>query len=146
MLFDNGTIFVFLIAFWIALTGGVYKFAMHYVGYMVKAAHVAVISEAVSTGHIPDNMVETGKNMVKSRFAESNVYFVLDRLVSGAVRQLQNAVGKIDSVFGSVPGVSAIVNFVQVFIGITLGYVDECCLGYTFTKRMRGHLKQVATG
>lgn len=145
-LFNNGTIFVFLIAFWLVFTGGIYKFAMHYVGYMVKAAHVAVISEAVTTGHIPDNMVETGKNMVKSRFAESNVYFVLDKLVSGAVRQLQNAVGKIDSVFGSIPGVSAIVNFAQLFIGIALGYVDECCLGYTFYKKDEGAFKAGCDG
>lgn len=145
-LFNNATILVWAFMFWIAVVALIYNFAMHYVGYMIKAAHVAVISTAVTTGQIPDNMVETGKEMVKKRFAEANVYFVMDRLISGAVKQLQNAVGKIDSVFGGIPGVSTVVSIVQIFIGIALGYVDECCLGYTFVKSEEGAFKAGCDG
>lgn len=133
-LFGSGGFYVMFLV-WMLLFAGVYKLAMNYMGYMLKAAHIAVISTAVTTGQIPDNMVESGKNMVKERFGTTNVYFVLDRLISGAVKQLQNAVGKVDTLFGSIPGVSAIVSFVQLFIGIALGYVDECCLGWTFYKK-----------
>ena len=66
---------------------------MHYMGYLIKAAHIAVVAEAVTTGVIPENMVQVGKDMVKSRFATSNVYIVLDKLVGGAVKQLQKTVG-----------------------------------------------------
>lgn len=145
-LFNNATILVWAFMFWIAVVALIYNFAMHYVGYMIKAAHVAVISTVVTTGQIPDNMVETGKEMVKKRFAEANVYFVMDRLISGAVKQLQNAVGKIDSVFGGIPGVSTVVSIVQIFIGIALGYVDECCLGYTFVKSEEGAFKAGCDG
>ena len=91
-------------------------------------------------------MFETGKNMVKERFGATNVYFVIDGLVSGAVKQLQNVVGKIDNIFGNIPGVSAIVSFVQIFIGIALGYIDECCLGYTFYKKEDGAFKASCDG
>lgn len=131
-LFRNGTVLLIMVLIWLSLSFGVYELVMYYVGYMIKAAHIAIIATAVTQGQIPDNMVETGKEMVKERFAASNVYFVLDRLISGAVNQIQKAVGKIDNIFGQIPGVSAIVNFLQIFIGIALGYVDECCLGYTF--------------
>ncbi|MGN0341759.1 MAG: hypothetical protein ACI4DO_03105 [Roseburia sp.] len=144
-LFGGAGLYIMFLV-WLVLTGGVYKLAMNYVGYMLKAAHVAVITTAVTTGQIPDNMVETGKNMVKERFAATNVYFVLDRLISGAVKQLQNAVGKIDTLFGSIPGVSVVVNLVQVFIGIALGYVDECCLGWTFYKKEDGAFKAGCDG
>lgn len=140
-LFRNNMIFMFMILMWIILTAGIYQFAMHYVGYMIKAAHVAIITTAVTTGQIPDQMFETGKDMVKERFAASNAYFVIDRLISGAVKQLQNTVGKIDNIFGSIPGVSAVVSILQLFIGIALGYVDECCLGYTFYKKEEGAFK-----
>lgn len=130
-----------MVTIWLILSIGVYELAMYYVGYMIKAAHVAIITTAVCTGQIPDNMVETGKNMVKERFAASNAYFVLDRLISGAVKQLQKVVGGIDNIFGGIPGVSTLVNFLQVFIGIALGYVDECCLGYTFYKKDDGAFK-----
>lgn len=140
-LFRNGTILMIMVIIWMSLCFGVYEFAMYYVGYMVKAAHVAIITTAVTEGYIPDNMVEVGKNMVKERFAASNAYFALDRLISGAVKQLQRVVGKVDDLFGGIPGVSVVVNLVQVFIGIALGYVDECCLGYTFYKKDEGAFK-----
>ncbi|MBE5931632.1 MAG: hypothetical protein E7268_11340 [Lachnospiraceae bacterium] len=143
---DNPAVFAILIFVWAGLTAVLYKVAMHYGGYMIKAAHVAVISQAVSTGTIPENMFEAGKNMVKERFGATNVYFVVDGLVSGAVKQLQNVVGKIDNIFGNIPGVSAIVSFVQLFIGIALGYIDECCLGYTFYKKEDGAFKASCDG
>ena len=124
-----------MILIWIVGTSITYKLLMYYVGYMIKAAHVAVISQAVTTGQIPENMVETGKNMVKERFVESNVYFVLDKLVSGAVKQLQKAVGAVGGALDFGPGMSSITNILQTFIGISLGYVDECCLGYTFINK-----------
>ena len=110
-----------MILIWIVGTSITYKLLMYYVGYMIKAAHVAVISQAVTTGQIPENMVETGKNMVKERFVESNVYFVLDKLVSGAVKQLQKAVGAVGGALDFVPGMSSITNILQTFIGISLG-------------------------
>lgn len=131
----SGDAIVWAGTIWLVLTAAIYGIAMHYVGYMLKAAHVAVVSTAVTTGVVPDNMFEAGKQMVTERFGAANAYFVLDRMISGAVSQLQKTVGKIDQVFGNIPGVSAIVSFVQVFIGIALGYIDECCMGYTFCKR-----------
>lgn len=142
----NPGIFGILLFVWAGLTGAIYKIAMHYGGYMIKVAHIAVISQAVTTGTVPENMFETGKNMVKERFGATNVYFVIDGLVSGAVKQLQNVVGKIDNIFGNIPGVSAIVSFVQIFIGIALGYIDECCLGYTFYKKEDGAFKASCDG
>lgn len=120
---------------WVVLTELIYKVIMYYFGYMIKAGHVAVIASAVTTGTLPENQFEYGKQMVKSRFAASNVYFVVDRLVSGAVRQLQKVVGKIGGALDAVPGMSQITNILQTFIGIALGYVDECCLGYCFLKK-----------
>lgn len=145
-LMDNPAVMAILFFVWLGLTCGIYRLAMHYVGYLIKAAHIAVISQAVTTGTIPENMFEVGKDMVKERFGATNVYFVIDGLVSGAVKQLQNVVGKIDKIFGNIPGVSAIVSFVQLFIGIALGYIDECCLGYTFYKKEDGAFKASCDG
>ena len=134
-LFGSGEITILAGFIWFCMTLGVYVFAMRYVGYMIKAAHVAVVSQAVTTGQLPDNMFEAGKQMVTERFGATNTYFVLDRLISGAVSQLQKTVGKLENVFGGIPGVSTIIDFMQTFIGIALGYIDECCLGYTFIKK-----------
>lgn len=143
--FGGVGLYIMLIV-WAALTGLIYNVAMHYIGYMLKAGHVAVIATAVTTGQIPENQFEYGKQMVTSRFAASNVYFVVDKLVGGAVRQLQKAVGKIGGMLEAVPGMSAITDILQTFIGIALGYVDECCLGYCFLKKDEGAFKASCDG
>ena len=137
---------VIMLCIWLGLTAGIYNFAMHYIGYLIKAGHVAVIAEAVTSGQIPDNQFEWGKAAVQSRFAASNVYFVVDRLVSGAVRQLQNGVGRVGNALDFIPGMSQITSILQTFIGIALGYVDECCLGYCFLKKEDSAFKASCDG
>ncbi|MDE6714581.1 MAG: hypothetical protein K2K20_12710 [Lachnospiraceae bacterium] len=139
-----GLYIMFLI--WSACIGAIYNVFMHYFGYLIKAGHVAVIAEAVTTGKLPENQFEYGKEMVKSRFAASNVYFVVDRLVSGAVSQLKKAVGRIGGMLDAIPGMDTLTNFLQTFIGIALGYVDECCLGYCFIKKEEGAFKASCDG
>jgi hypothetical protein len=138
------TIMFFL---WLGATGLVNFILNHYLGYMLKAGHVAVITEAVTKGVIPDNQVAYGKQVVKERFLTSNVYFVIDKLVGGAVKQLQRGFEKVAGKLGSiVPGMDFVVKIGQMFIGIALGYIDECCLGYTFLKKEQGAFKSAADG
>jgi len=135
-----------MIFIWLGATGLVNYVLNHYIGYLVKAGHVAVITEAVVTGRVPDNQVEYGKQMVKERFLTANVYFMIDKLVSGAVRQLQRVLEKAGGLLGFIPGMSTIVSIAKLFIGIALGYIDECCLGYTFLKKEQGAFKSAADG
>lgn len=144
-LFGSGGMWVML-TLWIILTSGIYKLSMYYFGYMLKAGHVAVIATAVTTGQIPEDQFAYGKQMVTSRFAATNAYFVVDRLVSGAVHQLQKVVGKIGGALDVIPGMSTVTNILQTFIGIAPGYVDECCLGYCFLQKEEGTFKASCDG
>ena len=135
-----------MLIFWMMLTGGIYRFAMYYAGYMLKAGHIAVIAKTVTTGEVPENQFEYGKQMVASRFASANVYFVVDKLVSGAVHQLQRIVGKVGGALDVIPGMDSITSILQTFIGIALGYVDECCLGYCFVNEKEGAFKASCDG
>jgi len=119
---------------------------MRYFGYLVKAGHIAVIAEAVVTGKIPDNQIAYGKNMVIERFATANVFFLIDGLVSGAVKQLQRVVGRVGNLLKFVPGMKLLADMAKFFIEISLGYVDECCLGYTFYNKGQGAFKSAMDG
>lgn len=132
--------------FWLSATGVVRFIIMHYIGFMLKAGHVAVITEAVTTGKLPDNQFEFAKAAVKERFVTMNVFFVVDKLVSGAVKQIQRIINKVGDLLGAVPGMSAIVSLINLFISIALGYIDECCLGYSFYKKDQGAFKSSADG
>lgn len=143
MLIGPELIFVAIIL-WAAVTGFSTFLLNQYAGYLVKAGHVAVITEAVAGGQIPEDQVKYGAAKVKERFATANVYFAVDRLVSGAVKQIQSGVEKVGSLFDSVPGVSTIVSLLNFFISIFLGYIDECCLGWTFYNKDQNAFKSAA--
>ncbi|MCL2352441.1 MAG: zinc ribbon domain-containing protein, partial [Firmicutes bacterium] len=144
-LFGSGGMGVGVII-WLAATGVVRFALMHYLGYMVKAGHIAVISEAVMSGSVPEDPWAAGKAMVKERFVTANVYFAVDKLVGGAVRELQRVVQKVGNLFGAVPGMDAVVKLGKFFIDLSLGYIDECCLGWTFAHKEQDVWKSAADG
>jgi len=142
----NGLLTIICLIAWFAGAGLVHFIVMRYFGYLIKAGHVAVITEAVISGQVPVNQIEYGKAKVKERFLTANVYFLIDNLVSGAVKQIQRIVGKVGDLFKFIPGMKSITNIAQFFVEISLGYVDECCLGYTFYKSGEGAFKSACDG
>lgn len=122
-----------------AFTGGgwaIYRFVREYITYMIKAAHVAVIAHLAIYGQVPDgfSMYNFGVEKVKKQFVTANVLFGLDRLVAGAVSQIQRALGGIGSMLSFIPGVEGLMKVLQMFVEIVLSYVDECIMAMIFLK------------
>ena len=109
------------IVIWVGGTGVIRFVIMHYMGYLVKAGHVAVIAEAITTGEIPANQVGYGKKIVADRFATSNIYFAVDKLVTGAVKQIQRDIGKAGNALDFIPGINAIIGLAKFFCGYFSG-------------------------
>jgi len=145
-LFRSGGVGFVMFIIWIGLTGIIRFIINHYIGFLIKAGHIAVITEAVTTGKVPENQVAYGKEMVKERFATSNIYFLIDKLVAAAVRQIQRVVGKVTGAMSAIPGMGSVTGLAQFFVSISLGYIDECCLGYTFYKKKQKAFKSAADG
>lgn len=142
-LFGDGGIFIAIIL-WILATKLINLGLMHYMGYMVKAGHIAVIAESMRTGQVPANQVEYGKTMVQQRFITSNVYFAIDKLVTGAVKQIQRGLEKLGNKLDFIPGMEALTGVAQFFVNISLGYIDECCFGWTFYNPQQGAFQSAA--
>lgn len=122
-------------------TGGVkaiHGLIHHYIGYILKAGHIAVIAEAAVTGAVPENPYFFAVQQVKYRFISANIYFMIDKLIDGAIKELKGGIDKADKLFGNIPGMSLIFSFIKIFTGIALGYVDECCIGYSFIRKDKG--------
>ncbi|MBF4693334.1 zinc ribbon domain-containing protein [Fusibacter ferrireducens] len=141
---SSGIVVTFFL--WLAGAGAIRFFIMHYMGYLVKAGHIAVVTEAVIKGVIPENQVEYGKQKVTERFVTSNAFFVIDNLVTASVRQIQRGIEKMGGALDFIPGIGVITNLAQFFVSISLGYVDECCLGYTFYKKEQGAFESATDG
>lgn len=130
---QSGIVFWLVIIFFI---GGfsVRHFLKKYLTYMLKAAHVAVITELVDGGSAvaSKGLVEYGFNKVQERFVATNVFFVLDSLVAGAVKQIQNALTKAANWLSFIPGLQSLVNIFNKFLGVMLNFVDEAVLSHVF--------------
>ena len=144
-LFGNWGMVIMLIL-WFFLMKGAWRLLMQYAGYLVKAGHIAVIAEACFTGQVPADQVAYGKAKVTERFATSSVYFAVDKLVSAAIKEIQKGIGKVGNALDFIPGMEAATGAAQFFVSIALGYVDECCLGWTFYKKEQGAFKSAADG
>lgn len=141
---EGGMLITFCI--WVVGTGAIRFAIMHYMGYMVKAGHIAVIAEACKRGRLPKNQVAYGKQRVKERFVTANIYFAVDKLVTGAVKQIQRNIDKAGNKLDFIPGMNAITGAAKFFVDISLGYIDECCLGWTFYNREQGAFHSAADG
>ena len=127
--------FVGLILFLVALGAmlPLYNLAYRYVFYMIKAAHIAVISELVVNGSLPAgaNQLEWGKQRVQERFGEMSVMFVVDEMVSGVVKSITNTVRWLTSWLPG-DGIDNLVKILNRVIRYALIYVDEAILARRF--------------
>jgi hypothetical protein len=124
-----------------------YKLAYRYVFFMIKAAHIAVISELLTNGDLPPgtNQLQWGKEAVQSRFGEVNVMFIVDELVEGVVRAFTNTVYRLTS---WLPGdtLRTLAKMVNRVIRYATTYIDEAILARTFWTREKSVWKSAQDG
>ena len=114
------------------------KWIERYILYMIKAGQIFAITQYIKTGQAPvtekgyKGVLAFGTEKVKDNFGATNVAFVADRLIAGAVRQIMRFVNKAGDLLSFIPGVEVIMNIVSLILGIALSYIDEAVLSYIF--------------
>ncbi len=114
-----------------ALVSAVLYWLREYILYIVKAGHIAVIVRLVDGREIPGGrgQIDYATGIVKARFKEASVLFVVDQLIKGVLRVVTGLLGGLANVL-PIPGLQALVGFANSVIRISLTYVDEIILGY----------------
>jgi hypothetical protein len=145
---NSGIVLVILLLIFGGFGLGIYRFLSRYISYMIKSAHVAVITELSEHGAIStdDGIVSYGVGKVKQRFVSTNVFFVLDKLIAGAVKQIQHGVSSVAGWLSAIPGVKQIASILNLFIGIVLNYVDEAVMSHIFRSNNDNAWKGAADG
>ncbi|RUU14264.1 hypothetical protein EOD23_01665 [Mesorhizobium sp. USDA-HM6] len=121
-----------------AFYGGIVGFALasiavywvrEYILYVLKAGHIAVMVHLIDGRDVPggQSQITYAKAVVRQRFAEANILFVVDQLVKGAIRAVTGLLGGIAAFL---PELDGLVRFANTVIRISLTYVDEIILGY----------------
>ena len=143
---QNEGVITFSLMLWIGASAGGVGVTQYYIGYLLKAGHIAVVTHLVKTGSLPEDQFAYGKQVVKEKFATAAAYFAVDRLVSGAVRQINRTLNIVGGFLENIPGMESLVSFARTFIDIALGNLDECCMAYTFYHADQSSFKSAADG
>ncbi|MDR2592359.1 MAG: hypothetical protein LBC59_06075 [Chitinispirillales bacterium] len=132
---------------------GFLKFAQRYCLYMIKAAHVAAITEYLRTGEVPvtesgyQGVLKYGKEMVGKHFGAANIAFVADALISKATRQIMRWVNKAENLLSFVPGAQNVFKIVNFILSTALNFIDEAVLSYIFYhKEEKSSFKKACDG
>jgi hypothetical protein len=113
------------------LVSAVLYWVREYILYIVKAGHVAVIVHLVEGREVPggQGQIDYATGVVRARFKEASLLFVVDQLIKGVLRVVTGLIGGFANAL-PIPGLQAIAGFANSVIRISLTYVDEIILGY----------------
>ncbi|MCC6933160.1 MAG: hypothetical protein IT292_07895 [Deltaproteobacteria bacterium] len=129
----GGGVIFFIIA--IGAPAGIFYWLKQYVLYMLKAGHVAVLTKLITVGELPAgiNQVEYGKKIVTERFAQTNVMFALDSIVTGVARAFNGTLDWISNIL-PIPGMDSIMNVVHKIVDNATTFIDETIMSYTLAR------------
>lgn len=113
-----------------------YKAFKHYVLYLMKAGHIAVMAELLSRGRLPSgtNQLAWGKDQVQSRFKDVSLMFVVDGLVKGVVNVITNMMGGLGNLI-PVEAVQQLIRLLQIVVRKGAEFIDEAILARAFMLR-----------
>ena len=130
------------------VAGGVgARLLREYVLYLLKAGHVAVITEIIERGGLPEGATQTqwGREQVTRYFKEVSVLALIDQLVKGIIRVLNRTLFKVMTIL-PIPGLEGVAKIAQRVVDFSLTYIDESILAYTFKTQNENVYDAAKTG
>jgi len=136
----GGKVHPFLGYGWLFTGLGVYGYiwwtVVRYGLYLLKAGHVAVLTELITRGEVgmgSESMFAYGKRVVTERFGQVNAMFALDMLVHGIVRAFNRTLNWIANLL-PIPGLSSITSIVTAIVHAATTFIDETMLSYSLAR------------
>ena len=121
---------------WAFAYGYLWKTLVRYFLYLLKAGHIAVLTELItkdSIGNGNEGMFEYGKRVVSERFGQMNAMFALDLLVAGIVAAFNRTLNWIAGLL-PVPGMRDIAGIVNAIVRSATTFIDETILSYSLAR------------
>lgn len=123
------------VLFFLALFAGGFGFRImrEYVLYLLQAGHIALITEIVENGALPQGISQTAwaKERVMSYFKEVSVLALVDQLVKGVLVSLNRTLFNIMQAL-PIPALEGLASIMQRIMTFSLTYIDESVIAWTF--------------
>lgn len=118
-----------------ALLGGVCAWLiLHFVAYTYKAGQIAMMTEGITKGKLPDNTIEAGKKVVKECFATVTAYYFVTGTIKGIFSQIGTGITAVGQAVGGDAG-GSVGSAISGVINTIIDYLCDCCLGWVFYKK-----------
>jgi hypothetical protein len=116
--------------------GWFWRAVVRYFLYLLKAAHIAVLTELITKGSIGnggEGMFAYGKRVVTERFGEVSALFAVDLLVDGIVRAFNRTLDWVSNLL-PVPGLHSVMGVVKAVLRASTTYIDETVFSYNLAR------------
>ncbi|MBQ3270241.1 MAG: hypothetical protein IJH09_10005 [Clostridia bacterium] len=118
---------------------------LRYISYTFKAGQIAMMTRAVTTGSLPDDVIGEGKKVVRERFATVALFFAATGIIKGIFNQLGRAITHLGKAVGGDTG-ETIGNVIDTAIQVVVAYLCDCCLGWVFYRREQNAARATCEG
>ena len=107
---------------------------LRYISYTFKAGQIAMMTEAITTGELPDDVVGAGRKVVRDRFATVGIFFAATSVVKGIFNELGRAISGVGKAVGGDTG-ETIGSVISSAVSVVVAYLCDCCLGWIFYRK-----------
>ncbi len=128
--------------------GYLWWFVVRYFLYLLKAGHIAVLTDLITTGRVgngQEDMFTYGKRVVTERFGQVSALFALDAIVKGIVTAFNRTLRWIANLI-PIPGLSGMVSIVNSIVRATTSYIDETIFSYSLARGDANHWRSAQDG
>lgn len=127
----------------------IFYLVAHFGGYLLTAGQVAMITEGVATGELPEDTYAAGKRAVKNRFATASIYYGLlsvTRAITNEISAGMNAIARGIDGDNQDGAASIIAGIISAFVSVVLEYLNYCSLGWVFLHGEQSAFKSTCDG
>ena len=115
-----------------AILGGICSYIIvHFIAYTYKAGQIAMMTEGVTTGKLPEDTVKAGRAIVKKRFTTVAGYYAVTGVIKGIFNQIGTGITAVGQAVGGDTG-GAVGGTISSVINTIVAYLCDCCLGWVF--------------
>jgi hypothetical protein len=122
----------------VAAIGGAWailQWVTRYFFYLLKAAHVAVMTEFIVYGQGPrKSQVAYGRKQVTDRFRDTSIMFAVDQIVDGVVRGFNRQFARVANLL-PIPGLENLSGIIERVSLFAATYIDESILSRAYQYR-----------
>ncbi|TVQ87861.1 MAG: hypothetical protein EA400_10120 [Chromatiaceae bacterium] len=118
------------------LYGYIWYMVVRYGLYLIKAGHIAVLTELITRNQIDTgekHMFAYGKDVVLARFKEVNMLFGLDLLIAGVIKAFNRTLDFVGRLL-PVPGMQGLTQLVGLLLNAMTTHIDETLFSYNLAR------------